>query len=177
MESSKEKGNEQNAYYLALKEVKEIGLFSFALEEKREEHLISQATQMLTAFSIFSASILMALPVLLQYTSVCRIALLKWTKAVFVPLIISLCLSILAQWRYRYDGMKDIEEIKKHVYKNIESFSAEYSFDEFWGMQIAPIHKSIMRNNNKRVVFVKISMFCFLISILILVLASFFLRR
>ena len=55
---------------LRLKNVVELGKYSFDLEEKREQSLISQSGQILTAISLFSAGILMALPILLTYTSI-----------------------------------------------------------------------------------------------------------
>ena len=170
-----EKGvHELDIYSIALDEIKQLGVFSFSLEEKREKNLISQATQMLTAFSIFSAAILMSLPVLLQYTTICKKALLVWTGIAFVPLVASLCLSIMAQWRYSYYGIKDIAEIKHHVYANINSFDKKSKFDDFWTLQIAPVHHSIMKNNNKRVRYVKASMICFLVSIGIIIIAVFY---
>lgn len=168
----KKKDQEPDLYSVALEEIKQLGMFSFSLEEKREANLISQATQMLTAFSIFSAAILMALPVLLQYTAICKEALLLWTGGAFVPLIASLCLAIVAQWRYSYCGLKDIAAIKKHIYDNIHSFDKKSKYDDFWTLQIEPVHRSIMKNNDKRVFFVKASMSCFLFSIAILVFAA-----
>ena len=167
----KKEAQELDIYSVALEEIKQLGMFSFSLEEKREANIISQATQMLTAFSIFSAAILMTLPVLLQYTAICKKALLIWTGVAFTPLIPSLCFSIMAQWRYSYYGLKDIAAIKQHVYDNIHSFDKKSKYDDFWTLQIAPVHHSIMKNNNKRVLFVKASMTCFLLSIGILVAA------
>ncbi len=54
---------EEDIYDLALKNIKDFGLFSFQLEQQRELAIISQASQMLTAFSIFSAALLMLAPV------------------------------------------------------------------------------------------------------------------
>ena len=140
-------------YSVALDEIKQLGLFSFSLEEKREKNLISQAAQMLTAFSFFSAVILLSLPILLQYTSLSKKALLVWSGFAFIPLIASLCFAIMAQWRYRYYGIKDIVAIKQHVYTHIRSFDKKSKFDDFWTSQIAPVHNSIMKNNEKRVLF------------------------
>lgn len=166
--------HETDIYSIALEEIKQLGVFSFSLEEKREKSLISQAAQMLTAFSIFSAAILMFLPVLLQYTTICRKALFGWTGIAFIPLIASLCLSIMAQWRYRYYGIKDIGKIRNHVYNNINSFDKKFKFDDFWRLQLVPVHYSIMNNNNKRAKYVKASMICFLGSIGIIVIAVFY---
>ena len=45
---------------LRLKNVVEFAQFSYELEDKREQSLITQSGQMLTAFSVTSAALLMA---------------------------------------------------------------------------------------------------------------------
>ncbi len=162
---------ETDIYSLALEEIKALGVFSFSLEEKRSQILISEAAQMLTAFSYFSAAILLSLPILLQYTTISRKALIIWAGIAFIPLIASLCFSIIAQWRYSYWGLKDIAAIKQHVYANINAFDQKSKYNDFWTLQLAPVHYSIMKNNERRSLFVRLSMLCFLLSITILIAA------
>ena len=55
---------------LRMENVREFGKFSFDLEEKREQSILNQSSQMLTAFSLFSAAILMALPIMTEYSAI-----------------------------------------------------------------------------------------------------------
>ena len=166
--------SEENIYDLALKNIKDFGLFSFQLEQQRERAIISQASQMLTAFSIFSAALLMLMPVLLQYTSLSAKKILLSAGISFVPLLISLCSALLAQWRYPYYALRDIAEFKDHIYRNINDFDSQSKYYDLWSLQIAPVHAQLFKNNNKRVFFVKTSMICFLIAVLLLVFATIF---
>lgn len=165
---------EEDIYDLALKNIKDFGLFSFQLEQQRELAIISQASQMLTAFSIFSAALLMLAPVLLQYTSLSAIKILLSAGISFVPLLISLCSALLAQWRYAYYTLRDIAEFKDHIYRNINDFDSQSKYYDLWSLQIAPVHAWLFKNNNRRVLLVKISMISFLIAVFILVLATIF---
>lgn len=53
---------------LRLKNAVEFGRFSFELEEKREQSIIQQSSQIITAFSIASAAVLMAVPIIIDNT-------------------------------------------------------------------------------------------------------------
>ena len=102
--------DEQDLEALRMKNVREFGLFSFELEEKREQSILNQAGQMLTAFSLFSAAILMALPLVADYTNVPDGQAFCLAVVVLAPLIASLVLAILAQWRFKYQAIKNAEE-------------------------------------------------------------------
>lgn len=160
-------------YSLALKNAFELGKYSFELEKKRETSIISQASQMLTAFSVFSAAVLMAVPILLEnISSIDKVELLIWAGVMFVFLIASLCFSIIAQWRFKYKTIQNAAAIRDHMFKKISKFEAQSTHHNFWIEQLTPIHKSIEENNNRRAKFVKFSMGSFLCSIAVLILAA-----
>ena len=124
--------DEQDPEALRMKNVREFGLFSFELEEKREQSILNQAGQMLTAFSIFSAAILMALPLVADYTNVPDGQAFCLAVVVLAPLIASLVLDILAQWRFKYQAIKDAEEFETELYRNRDAYKEQYAYDWQW---------------------------------------------
>ncbi len=81
---------------LRMENVREFGKFSFELEEKREQSIVNQSSQMLTAFSLFSAAILMALPIVAEYSSIPDWQIMYLAEVAFAPLLASLVLAIIA---------------------------------------------------------------------------------
>lgn len=158
-------------YSLALTNVVQLGRYSFEMEQRRGESIIKQAGEMLTAFSVFSAALLMAIPLLINYTPVNPTKLLTWIGAATVPLIISLCTAIIAQWRFKYQGMINAEEFQKTIFNSIKQYRSQDQYDMQWVYQLSSMHRSIEKINNLRVVFVKISMACFSLSIAIITIS------
>ena len=56
----------EEQFALRMGNVKDFAKFSYELEEKREQSIVNQTGQMLTAFSVTSATILMAVPILIE---------------------------------------------------------------------------------------------------------------
>ena len=119
--------DEQDPEALRMKNVREFGLFSFELEEKREQSILNQAGQMLTAFSLFSAAILMALPLVADYTNVPDGQAFCLAVVVLAPLIASLVLAILAQWRFKYQAIKNAEEFETELYRKRDEYKEQYA--------------------------------------------------
>ena len=161
--------DEQDLEALRMKNVREFGLFSFELEEKREQSILNQAGQMLTAFSLFSAAILMALPLVADYTNVPDGQAFCLAVVVLAPLIASLVLAILAQWRFKYQAIKNAEEFETELYRKRDEYKEQYAYDWQWVYQLAAVQKS---NNDRRSHLVRASMICFLVSVGILVVGD-----
>lgn len=104
---------------LRMENVREFGKFSFDLEEKREQSILNQSSQMLTAFSLFSAAILMALPIVTEYSAIPDWQIMYLTEVAFAPLIVSLVLAIIAQWRFSYQTMLDAPSSKKRISQTV----------------------------------------------------------
>lgn len=166
-----EHGSNNKNYSLALENIVLLGRYSFELEQMRGESIIRQAGEMLTAFSVFSAALLMAVPILIAETCVDKVKLLTWIGIAAIPLVSSLCLTIIAQWRFKYQSMQNAEQFRTAIYKNIKKYQGQDQYDLQWIAQLTSMHESIERNNNRRVFLVKISMLCFLCSILIIILS------
>ena len=152
---------------LRLKNVVELGKYSFDLEEKREQSLISQSGQILTAISLFSAGILMALPILLTYTSIPESRLMLVAGITGLSIIISLFLSIMTQWRFRYLSLMTAEEFRTETEEDADHYQFQFQYDYQWIQQLSSIQKAKRINNNKRVRFLMASMVFFLIGVTI----------
>lgn len=157
-------------YKLALKNVVDLGKYSLKLELSREESLIRQADQMLTAFSFFSAALLMAIPIIIANTNVNKGMLLFFSAISAIPLIISLCIAVVAQWRFKYAGISDAKTLKENVFENIKAYQDQMQYDALWVDQLGEVHQSIEKNNNHRALLVKMSMALFLLSVLLIIL-------
>ncbi|HCC34346.1 MAG TPA: hypothetical protein DEQ02_01425 [Ruminococcaceae bacterium] len=145
--------------------VKEFGKYSFELEEKREQSLINQSTQMVTAFSVFSIAIYTLLPVFQNIPIIPFFKLLFCVGIVTIFLLASLVLAVLVQWRFKYYTMKNIEEFYKSVNEEHENYTTQAQFDIQWKDQLKDIHLSKFKLNNRRVKLIKASMVLFFIAV------------
>ena len=161
--------NRKGNYSLALTNIVQLGKYSLGLEQNRRDSVIKQAGDMLTAFSVFSAALLMAVPIILEHTNINHRKLMLCIGIAFIPLTASLVTAILAQWRYKYQLMQDAKTLKEYVYKNIDLYKGQEQYDLLWIDQLTQIHESIEKNNDRRVKFLVASIICFLIAIGILV--------
>ena len=164
--------DEQDLEALRMKNVREFGLFSFELEEKREQSILNQAGQMLTAFSLFSAAILMALPLVADYTNVPDGQAFCLAVVVLAPRVASLVVAILARWRVKYQAIKNAEEFETELYRKRDEYKEQYAYDWQWVYQLAAVQKSKKKNNDRRSHLVRASMICFLVSVGILVVGD-----
>lgn len=157
---------------LRMENVREFGKFSFDLEEKREQSILNQSSQMLTAFSLFSAAILMALPIVTEYSAIPDWQIMYLTEVAFAPLIVSLVLAIIAQWRFSYQTMLDAEGFENILYRQKEDYHDQSDYDWQWVYQLSAVQKSKKKNTDLRVRLIKASMICFLLSVAILVIGN-----
>ena len=157
---------------LRMEYAKELGKFSLELEEKREQSILNQSGQMLTAFSLFSAAILMAVPIVIEHSNIPAHQVMYLAELAFIPLIISLALAIIAQWRFRYQTMLNATEFENCLYRNREEYQERADYDWQWICQLSDVQKSKKANNDKRVLLVKLSMALFLASVGMLVIGN-----
>lgn len=157
---------------LCIKNAVEFGKFSFELEEKREQSILTQSSQMLTAFSLFSAAVLMSFPLVADYTGVPDIYAFYLSAVALFPLIISLVLAIVAQWRFKYETLKSTKDFADELQKNHKDYQSQSDYDWQWIYQLDAVQVSKKKNNNRRVIFVRISMILFLVSVGILVIGN-----
>jgi len=150
-----------------------FGKFSFELEEKREQSLINQSNQMLTAFAIFSAALYMIIPVVISLNSLLTSKIMFCVGIISFLLIGSLVLALLAQWRYKYKTMANIEEFYNNVNAEFHIYKTQANFNMQWKEQILSIHESKKNNNDKRSKLIIASMWMFLMAIVVVVISTF----
>lgn len=165
---------------LKYKNIAEMGRYSLEMEDKREQSVITQAGQILSAISVFSAGLLMTTPIMLEYTSVEKTQLLFILGGVGVEILFSLSMAIMAQWRYKAEFMLTAEEIEKELEKEPKTEDTENKiyqyqgqYDYQWVVQISSVHQSKRANNNKRVRFLIAAMVSFLLGIITLLIGIF----
>jgi hypothetical protein len=157
---------------LMMSNIIQFGRYSLELEEKREQSLINQSSQMITAFSVFSVAIFTLLPVIVPLNVISNAKLFLCVGAVTFLLVTSLVLALIVQWRYKYVTMKDVDEFFDCVYKEQQNYTSQHQFDSQWQVQISQIHKSKKKINDKRASFIKASMVVFFVSVGLLVLSA-----
>ena len=147
--------------------VKEIALFKYDAEQRREDSLIQQSSHMQTAFSFVSAAVFMVTPVIIQYRGVLSLDFfLMAVSSVIFFLMISLVTASAAQFRQKLEGLPDIKVLKNHINDNWETTLAKSQqlkqFVELFGK----VQESKAKGNDKRVLLIRLSMWSFMASIL-----------
>ena len=160
---------------MMMRNIKDLGKFSYELEEKREQSLIEQSSQMLTAFSIFSAVILVIVPFIVDLKIVSVAKMLFCTGIVTLVLITSLVLALLAQWRFGYQTMVNVNDILEQVKNESHNYQTQAQFDMQWKYQLEQIQVSKKKNNDKRVNLIRASMLVFLIAVALVISFAIFL--
>lgn len=163
---------EKNAIILYT-HVKEIALYKYDAEQRREDSLIQQSSHMQTAFSFMSAAVFMVTPVIIQYRGVLSLEffLVAISSVVFF-LLISLVTASAAQFRQKLEGLPDINVLENHINDNWETTLATSQqlkqFVELFGK----VQASKAKGNDKRVLLIRISMWSFMASIIDIILWS-----
>lgn len=160
---------------LKMKNIKEFGLFSYEMECKREESLIEQSGKMMTAFSIYTASLYVLVQIMLKCFNYLRYEILLATGVISICLIASLVLVIISQWRYKYKKMCDIDIFFDNIERENDRYVTQADYDLQWKYQISGIHKSKEKNNDRRAKLIMAAMIVFLVAIGITILSAYIL--
>lgn len=148
--------------------IKELSQLKYEAEEKREQSLIQQASQMQTVFSFITAAVFMAVPVCMQYRGELSLKFFFLsTSFITTFILLSLIFASIAQWRWKTKSFPDIDVIKKSVIENPEweKTLCEYNRIDQWIDLVAIVQKEKAKLNDRRVVLIMISMICFFCSV------------
>ena len=143
---------QQKMAELMLKNILALGKFSYSLQEKREESLISQSDKMLTTCSVTAVLLLS------KAAGLGSVILLT-------GLLISFIFAVIAGWRFKSSSMPSIDVFYDEVYDRWKEFRTQPAFDMQWKYHLSAIHKSKKENNDKRTVCILISMISFVFSV------------
>lgn len=162
------KQNDKKYKEMVLKNVVEFGRCSLEMEQKREESILNQSSNVLSALALFSAIFYPILAILFDENKFKDKPLLIAVAIVTILLLCSIILVILSQWRYKYNEMADVNVFYDEFTKNHTMYKEQYQFEYQWKEQIVIIHKKLKKNNDKRVIFLKLSMVSFAVTIIIM---------
>lgn len=148
--------------------IKELSALKYESEEKREQNLIQQSSQMQTAFSFMTAAIFMAVPICIDYRGELSLEFFLISISITVLfLIVSLVLASVAQWRWKTETFPDVIQIKDSVINNPEwqKLTIEYNQIDQWVDIVGKVQKKKADLNDRRVRLIIASMICFYFSI------------
>lgn len=165
---------ENDIITLQYRHIKELAQLKYEAEEKREQNLIQQSSQMQTAFSFMTAAVFMAVPICVEYRGVIELKFfLASVSSIITFLFFSLIFASVAQWRWKTETLPDIDVIKSSV---IDSPEWEKSLIEHhrinqWVSLVGIVQQNKATLNTRRVYLIMASMVCFYISIASIVIS------
>ncbi len=154
--------------------IKELAIMKYDTEERREQNLVQQSSQMQTAFSFMTAAIFMALPICIEYRGILSLKFfLVSTSFISIFLIASLIMASMAQWRWKTESLPDVNVIKESIINSTEweSLCAEHVQLAQYVELIGKVQTAKAKINDRRVILIMASMVCFYLSIVSIVIS------
>lgn len=154
----------------------EIAHFTYDVELKRQESILTQSSNMLVFISLISAAFCTILPSAFSLFEKQKIELLVLcciSALISILLLSSLIIILLAQWRFSYKTTPNIIEVKRCLEKanndyKIENLSAEYVENSVPEMLI-----TLKEENDLRCKFVIASMILMLMTLVVFIASIF----
>lgn len=169
----KKKQNETKEIENLLEHIEKLSKYSYELEEDREDSLLQQSGRMLEAFSVYTAAMGILLSVILQYVpALSKKFIFVATGIIGVFLTVSLILTILAQWRYKYVTLPLPKEIYKHVHDNYKPFLSNINQSKHYNELLNEVQERKKKNNDFRVELIKWSMIFFFFGIIAFIIST-----
>lgn len=126
-------------------------------EMSREQSLLTQASQMQTAFSVITAVLFMLLPILIDKRGPIDLTLIFiFISIISLFLLISFIFALSAQWRFKIKTIIS-SEIQDDVIDNINELSSEEDVISFKINLLKNLHDEKFKINNKRVFYITLS--------------------
>lgn len=146
--------------------IKELALFKYESEIRREDSLIAQAGNMQTAFSFTSAALFMVASIAVEYKEPWSYEfLLLVFSSITMVLVISLVLSTIAQKRVVREDFAHIAELKKFVSENYDESDTAAKRNIQWVDMLSKVEIELSESNDHKVVLIEWSMFFFYVAI------------
>lgn len=144
-------------------------------EEKRENSLINQATQMTTYFSFVSVLVLMIIPIIItkeEYIPNNYIIIISIIT--LLALFVSMVFAVIAQWRFKYKALSSPMTMFDHIIENRDYFQTKEQRNKSFIQSLESFWSSKRKNNDVRASLIKISMSIFFGAIGFLIAATTF---
>lgn len=137
----------------------------------REQSLIQQATNMQTAFSFVTAAVFMAAAIIIEYRGTLTLNyLLLVFSSISISLVLSLFFATMAQNRRNQALPPKISTVSEYLSSNKEKLQTPKERYEYQIQTLAKVSDTLDENNDKRVTWIKRSMFLFYLSLFLCVL-------
>lgn len=138
----------------------------FDLEEKREEAIIQQASQMQTVFSFMTAALFMVLPVVLEHSAGLSMRFIFIAfSSITLALLFSLFFAMMAQNRKYKAALPDVKTMADYITENESYFETEEQRHKYMVDTYAEVQESKCKLNGKRINWIKRSMTAFYCSL------------
>ncbi len=130
-------------------------------EEKREHSIVEQAGRMQAAFSFVIAATLVLLQVLIPMDVLYKGFLLMSFSSVMLFLLLCLLFATIAQRRVRREQWPSIIKLEKKIVDEYHNFETEAQRNKYIVDTYGAMYNSYESKNNKRVLWIRVSMFMF----------------
>lgn len=156
--------------------IKELAILKYDAEEKREQSLIQQSSQMQTVFSFLTAALFMATPICIEHRGVLPLRFFTLSISIITAfLLASLGLASIAQWRWKTKTFPDIKDMKAELLGSVDwrLLLVEYNRLNQWINLVAEVQNEKSKLNDRRVRLIMASMICFFLSLILIVVFFF----
>lgn len=138
----------------------------YANEERREDSLIQQATNMQTAFSFVSAAVFMVAPIVIEYRGKLPLEFFLIVFALISGLLLA-CLfcATMAQRRSKRNSFPTAKDFQGLVETDYTDFEAKSQREKYIAETYKELHESLASSNEKRVFWIQWSMRVFFITL------------
>lgn len=138
----------------------------YANEERREDSLIQQATNMQTAFSFVSAAVFMVAPIVIEYRGKLPLEFFLIVFALISGLLLA-CLfcATMAQRRSKRNSFPTAKDFQGLVETDYTDFEAKSQREKYIAETYKELHESLASTNEKRVFWIQLSMRVFFITL------------
>ena len=162
----KEKREKEKSVCDKFKYLYEYSKIKLDSEQRREDSIIQQSNQMQVAFSFLIAAIFMIAPIVIEYRgSLSLIFFLFSLSSIVVALLFSLVFAMLAQSRKKKTTFQDIDVFRDYMYCHENEFEEEAQRQKYLVNVCAEVQKAQVKINDKRVIWIRMSMWAFYIAI------------
>lgn len=138
----------------------------YANEERREDSLIQQATNMQTAFSFVSAAVFMLAPIVIEYRGKLPLEFFLIAFALISGLLLA-CLfcATMAQRRSKRNSFPTAKDFQGLVETDYTDFEAKSQREKYIAETYKELHESLASSSEKRVFWIQWSMRVFFITL------------
>jgi hypothetical protein len=172
MEDTKERTVDENAVTL-YEYTKELAKIKYESELRREDSLIQQGSQMQTAFAFTTAAFFTAYPTIIEYRGRISLNYLLWAAVTIVlALLLSLLFAALVQRRVLKETLMDIPEMENYIAEHYNELLNIDSQLKQWVVLIGKVQVNLAGINNRRVLYIRISMIFFFVALALIALWS-----